>query len=116
MKNLRHQLKMTAVLVVIMAVMFGNILPLAWSQDLQITAIADSVTVAQGKNGEYVRVIITEKRSLNGVSYEKSLPVMFFQDLAVKAKTLKAGSKFSAIVTPREFRGIESYTALSLSL
>lgn len=116
MRNLKGQLKQLAVLLALMALCFGNVMSLALAEDLQINAVADSVTVSKDINGrEYVRIIVTEKRSLNGVSYEKSIPVMFFgEQLANKAKAIKAGQKFSAIVTPRDFRGRESYTAMSL--
>ena len=129
MRNLKSQLCQFAVMLAIFAVAFGNLVPLAMAADQPLTAKADSVTIMPDVNGNtYVRIIITEKRSLNGVSYDKSIPVMFFgkpprfvfkcyvedKMLVDKAKGIKEGDTFKAIVTPREYQGRESYTALSL--
>ena len=116
MRNFKSQLCQFAVMLAIFAVAFGNLVPLAMAADQPLTAKADSVTIMPDVNGNtYVRIIITEKRSLNGVSYDKSIPVMFFgKKLVDKAKGIKEGDTFKAIVTPREYQGRESYTALSL--
>jgi hypothetical protein len=89
----------------------------AWAvDDVRIQTTADAVVVAQTKLGaDYVRIIITEQKTLGGIAYTSSLPVMVFEDdLVTRARTLKAGDKFEAIVAPREFQSKNSYIMLSL--
>jgi hypothetical protein len=87
----------------------------ATAAEKAITAKADQVTVAKDKNGhEYVRVTITEQRELSGMKYTTGVPVMFFGALVEKAKTLKAGNSFTAIVQPKDYQGRTSYTGIAL--
>jgi len=81
------------------------------AEDLILEGTVDSVTIAFDKNGnEYVRVIITETRTLQGVTYEAGTPVMFFGDLAEKGKALQKGDKFKAVADKRLWNGRLSYT------
>ena len=86
-----------------------------WAQDQILNATIDSATVALDKNGvEYVRFIITEPRSLNGISYKKSLPVMAFGEQVPAAKAISAGDSLKAVANFRKLPdGRESYTVIS---
>ena len=87
----------------------------AYAQDEIKAWKIDSVTIAKDRNGaDYVRFIVTEQRSLNGVKYDRSVPVMAFGETVKKAKTMKAGQTLKAVVSKRIFQERESYTILSL--
>ena len=87
---------------------------LSYAADKILETTVDSATVALDKNGqEYVRLIVTEPRTLNGISYQKSLPVMAFGATVADAKAYSAGDPIKAVVTPRDYRGSQSYTVIS---
>ncbi len=75
----------------------------------------DSVTIAVDKNqAEYVRFIVNEPRTLDGVNYIKSLPVMAFGAHVTAAKAMSAGDDLKAVCNYRKLPdGRESYTILS---
>lgn len=86
----------------------------ATSAEKILTTIADSVTIALDKNGvEYVRIIATEEKSLQGIKYTIGVPIMAFGSLVAEAKTIKAGDDFKAIVQTRQYNGSDSYTIVS---
>jgi hypothetical protein len=87
----------------------------AIAADQMLDTTIDSVTVAMTKNSnEYVRFIITEPRTLDGVTYNRSLPVMAFGDLATAAKAYKSGDNLKAVVSYRKLDdGRESYSILA---
>ncbi len=88
---------------------------IASAEDRILETSIDSATIALDKNGaEYVRFIVTEPRQLNGVSYQKSLPVMAFGDQVPAAKTMAAGDALKAVANYRKLPdGRESYTVIS---
>ena len=87
---------------------------LSYAADKILDTTIDSATTALDKNGnEYVRLIITEPRTLNGVQYQKSLPVMAFSPNVDAAKAYSAGDSVKAVVTPRDYQGSQSYTVVS---
>ena len=70
-----------------------------------------SATTAIDKNGnQYVRLIVAEKRKLQGTEYTVGVPVMAFGNMVTKAKALKAGDKIKAVVASRTYQGNVSYT------
>jgi len=88
---------------------------LAVAEDKIINLKIQSVTTAMTKTGSpYVRVIVGEKRTLQGISYEAGIPAMCFGPVADAAKTLKAGDMLKAVVSERDFNGRSSYTVLSI--
>ena len=88
---------------------------LASAQDVLLNAKIQDVVTALDKNGnEYVRVIVNEERTLQGISYNVGVPVMAFGPQVEKAKGLKTGSVLKAICDKREVRGKVSYTVLKL--
>lgn len=83
----------------------------AQASDQMLNARIDQVTVATDRNGnEYVRLVVLEPKTLEGVSYVAGTPVMCFGSTAAQAKNLKKGDMLEAIVTPREYQGRSSYT------
>jgi len=78
-----------------------------------VTAPVKSVTIANDVNGhEYVRLIVEESRTLNGVSYSVGIPVMGFGDQAAALKSMKEGDVFKGICQERSFQGRDSYTLI----
>ena len=83
--------------------------------DIVIDAKIDSATTAIDKNGnEYVRFIVNETRTIQGVSYEVGVAVLAFGGVVKAAKSLKDGDTLKAICSQREFQGRKSYTILKL--
>ena len=87
----------------------------ALALDSMVTAPISKVDTLIDKNGaEYVRIVITEDRSLNGVKYQTEALVMAFGGQVEEAKGLKAGDTFNGICSSREYKGSLSYTVLKV--
>ena len=85
------------------------------AEDMQLNTTVERAIVKKDKNGApYVRVLIQDKRELNGVEYEKATSAMAFGDLVPQASKLKKGDKLNAIVAKSEFRGGTSYQILKI--
>jgi len=86
----------------------------ALAADKIISAQISQATTAIDKNGnEYVRFIVPEERSLQGVKYTQGVPVMIFGESVAKAKTFKVGDSFRAIVSTKEYKGNLSYRLIA---
>lgn len=79
--------------------------------DLKITDVVEATT----KTGNpYIRMIVSETRMLQGVSYEVGVPVMVFPaNLVEQARSYKTGDTLKAIVKERKYQGRESYTLMA---
>jgi hypothetical protein len=110
MKN-RNFLPVYLIAIAIVALIFSA--QFAAAEDKILDLSVDSMTVALTKNGnEYVRFIVTEDRSLNGVAYKRSLPVMAFgADHVAAAKAYNEGDQLKAVA--KYSSQYESYTILS---
>lgn len=88
----------------------------AFAKDILIKdAPIDSITTGVGKDGNpYVRIIITEKRTLSGVEYDAGTPVMAFRGQVDAALKLQDGDTLSCIAAERFWNGRKSYTILKL--
>ena len=88
--------------------------PVYAAGDEQLNAKIDLVTTQLDVNGKpYVRFIIGQQRTLNGVKYTRTLPVMAFGDLVAKAKTYKKGDTLKCIASFRQLPdGRQSYTVI----
>jgi hypothetical protein len=83
----------------------------AFAKDVMIQAQVTRADTVLDKNGkEYVRLIVTETRTLDGVKYEAEVPVMAFGSQTAAAKAFKAGDKFKGICASRVFEDRASYT------
>lgn len=102
--------------IIAIAILIANILALslAFAGDKLLEAKALTATEAVGKSGPYVRIIVEEDRDLNGVKYKATVPVMVFnaKDLP-RAKALKPGDGFKAVVTQSDYQGRTTYTLQS---
>ena len=86
-----------------------------YSADKLINTKVEMVSIQISKNGnEYARALIKEPRTLSGIAYESSVPVMFFGESVKVAKTLKPGDTIKAIVSVREWNGSPSYTIVQV--
>ena len=98
-------------MVILMVLLMAGV---ALGADSVLRATASDVVVALDKNGnEYVRIIVSETKVLEGITYKTGTPVMAFGALVVEAKKIKKGQKFTAVVSQREYRGRTSYTVLA---
>lgn len=87
----------------------------AFAKDVILNSPIDSITTGVTKNGNpYVRIIITEKRTLSGVEYDSGTAVMAFRGHVDAALKLKDGDTLHAIATERLWNGRKSYTILKL--
>lgn len=110
-KNLSLVLALTVMLTLLGSLAVAD----ALAADKLITAkITDTATKLDRNGNEYVRLIIEESRSLQGVAYDADVPVMVFasggSDLIEKAKALKPGDTLRAICDGRQYQGRVSYT------
>jgi len=87
----------------------------ALAADVMLQSTITRADTVLDKNGnEYVRLIVSETRTLNGVKYDAEVPVMAFGSQAQPAKALKAGDKFKGICSSRVFEDRASYTVLKI--
>ncbi len=100
------------IVAVLALVSFGTAV---FAEELIIEKKVNAVTFKKDKNGnEYSRIIVSEKKELNGVAYNKDVSVMAFGDQVATVKTLKKGDTFKAVVADNNFRGNTSYQLLKL--
>jgi len=93
----------------------GLIAGTAFAEDVLLNAKIQDVVQAMDKNRRpYVRVIINEEKTLQGVSYEVGVPVMAFGSQVEKAKALKKGDILKAICGKKDNDGKTSYTLLKI--
>lgn len=106
-------MKRLTVIITVLA-LFLVMVPMAMSADKVLEAKITSMVERIDKNGnEYVRFIIDEVRTLQGVEYKVGVPLMVFGDTVKKAQTYNVGDMIKCIVQGREFQGRQSYTILS---
>lgn len=87
------------------------LIPFATAAPEIVTGKATSVGTFLDTNGQtYVRIIIQETRSLDGIEYSLEVPAMAFGNAAEAAKLVKAGDTVKMIASAREFQGRSSYT------
>ena len=101
--------------IIILAMAFLTLISygMAAAGDQMIDSKIESVTQLTDKNGNpFVRIIINEDREMNGVKYQKGVPVMFFGDLVTPGSTYKAGETLKAICSYDA--SYDSYTVIAL--
>lgn len=108
-------MKKSLFVVIIIAAMLFCFATVSFAKDVQLTKEIKSVTIKKDKNNkEYVRFVVSETRTLNGISYKKDASVMAFGHTVEKAKTYKKGQTLNAIATEQQYRGSTSYTILEI--
>ena len=87
------------------------LIPFATAAPEIVTGKATNVGTYLDKNGQtYVRIILQETRSLNGIEFSLEVPAMAFGDTLEAAQSVKVGDTVKMIASPREFEGRSSYT------
>lgn len=87
----------------------------AFAKDVILNSPIDSITTGVTKNGNpFVRIIITEQRTLDGVEYLAGTPVMAFRGHVNAALEMKDGEMLHCVATERLWNGRKSYTILKL--
>jgi hypothetical protein len=85
----------------------------AYAQEVVLESEVTNMTIQNDKNGnEYVRFIIKETRTLNGIDYETEVVTMAFGGTVVAAKELKTGDTLKAIAKVGEYNGDKNYRVL----
>jgi hypothetical protein len=85
------------------------------SADILVNAPVQSVTTFLDKNGQTVaRIVIAEKRALQGIDYEVGIPVMAFREHVEAVKNLNEGDTLKAICAKRAYLGKVSYVILKV--
>lgn len=90
----------------------------ALAADMVIEKKINQIVYKTDKNGNpYARIIVSEQKTLNGVTYNKDVSVMAFGDMykEVKASGLKKGDTLKGVASQSEFRGGVSYQLLALT-
>jgi len=109
-KNMRKSNLKNAIVAAIIAISFLMVPVLATAADKLIQTTVQDVVKKLDKNGNpYVRIMINEKRSLNGVEYEAGVMVMAFSETVAAAEALQKGQEFKAVVAENDYRGNKSY-------
>jgi len=88
----------------------------AFSKDVLLTATVKKAGVYLTKSGkQYVRIIITEQRQLNGIQYEKDVVVTAFRPHQVQAlRNIKPGDTLKAIADKKFYRGRVVYNIIKV--
>ena len=87
----------------------------AMAEDVLIDKPIQKIENALDKNGNpYVRIIVNEMRTLNGVEYEVGVAVMAFSSTVSAVKSLKEGDTLKAICASRLYKENRSYTILKV--
>ena len=106
---------MKKVAVAVLVTCFLVIPMMAMAAEQVINLPITGKVVAPDKNGnEYVRLIVGETKSLQGVEYSIGTAAMCFGQVVPQAKSLEVGDSLKAIVQKRTFNGRESYTVLKI--
>ena len=107
-------MKRKAVIGLVLALML--IVPImAMAAEQVINLPITGKVVAPDRNGnEYVRIIVGETKTLQGVEYSVGTAAMAFGDTVEAAKALEIGGMLKAIVQSRVYNGRSSYTILKI--
>lgn len=105
----------TAIAIILSVLFITSTAVTVLALDAMVTAPISKVDTLIDKNGnEYVRIVITEDRSLNGVGYKTEALVMAFGGQVEPAKELQPNTTFKGICSSREYKGNLSYTVLKV--
>ena len=104
--------KITSILAAVIGFCLIFSIGMVLAEDVKVGPVAvQSVGEFTDKNGDkYARIIITETRNLNGVTYQAGVPVMAFGDSKDQLAGVSAGDQISFIADKRLYNGSNSYT------
>ena len=100
-------------IVAIIAGLLLSVVPVQAKEMMLTGKITDAVTRLDKNGNEYVRLIIEENKTLDGVNYTVGTPVMCFGQTVAKAKAFSQGDMLKAIVNSRFYQGRKSYTLIA---
>jgi hypothetical protein len=108
-------LKRFGVVVLAAVLAIGLCAGIAVAKDMKISGKVTDVVEASDRNGNpYTRIILAEKRTLQGVEYDAGVPAMAFGEVKSQVAQVKAGDTITFIGSVRYFNGGKSYTILQL--
>ena len=88
----------------------------AFAEDQVFTGQVERVTVKATKGGDnYAIVFVKQERTLQGIQYAVDVPMYAFGSSGDKAKTMKSGDHFKAVVSKSERGGNLRYTILAFA-
>ena len=104
--------KITSILAAVIGFCLIFSVGLAMAEDVKVgPVVVQSIGEYTDKNGDrYMRAIVSETRSLNGVTYQAGVPVMTFGDSKNQLAGISAGDQISFIADKRLYNGSNSYT------
>lgn len=83
--------------------------------DIIVEKKIKQIVFKKDKNGaDYARVIVSQTKTLDGVTYDKDTSMMGFGDTTKELKGYKKGQMLKAVVTENQFRGGISYNILKV--
>jgi len=105
--------KITALCIIALMLTFTAAITGAYAQETVLKTEITQMTIQKDKNGnEYVRFIIKEDRTFNGIDYQAEVVTIAFGSAVEKAKTLKEGDTLHAIAQIGEYNGNKNYRVL----
>ena len=107
---------MKKLIVILSIVAILSVAVAAHARDVFLTATVKKAGVYLTKSGkQYVRIIITEQRQLNGIQYEKDVVVTAFRPHQVQAlRNIKPGDTLKAIADKRFYKGRVVYNIIKV--
>lgn len=104
--------KVSILVMVIVSMLFATV---SFAKDVVLEKKISSIVFKKDKNGnEYARAFVSEKAHLNGIEYNKEVPVMAFGDTAKKMKGYKKGSTIKVVASEGEYKGSKNYQVLDV--
>ena len=88
----------------------------AAAQDVVLEKTIQNIMFKKSKAGnEFARVMINEKATLNGISYNKQVGCVAFDgEIVKKLKSYRKGQVMKAIASEGEYKGSKSYVILEV--
>ncbi len=105
--NIRKRV-MVSVMALMLMLMFVS--PAFAAERIVNLPITNKVTTLDRNGNEYTRLIVTETKQIQGVSYDMGVAAMAFGAMNEGAKALEIGDTLNAIVSDRVFNGRSSLT------
>lgn len=100
----------------VLALFLATITSLSIAEDQVFTGKAERVTAKATKAGDtYSIVFIKESRELDGIKYDVDVPMYAFGSASERAKNLKPGDQFKAVVSKSERGGNTRYNILAFA-
>jgi len=101
-------------IILIAAISLSIFVQTSMAADILLDTQIKKMTIAADKNGnDYVRFIIEEQKSLNGIQYTPETVVMCFGGIVNAAKKYSEGGSLKAIVATNEYKGRVNYNVLA---